>query len=452
MGLIRKGSSDKKNQSSQEPFSATSPPQGASTAASQGSSKRILGGGQGKKLYSGSHLPDLETVTVGGDNTASQPVTTSSSADDINGLLTNSGSEIAPVQQEAPAIPTGPPVNEQVLAEARAEAEQIVMAAQQEAQQYVQQTMAQAEEQARVMAEQAQQEGYQLGLTQGQAEAERLAQEALTEQMREGISLYNQAVQEYKRVLSQAEGQVVDFALVVVKKLLGQVVEGSQEAAFGLVEQAIRELQDREEVVVKVHPDMVDYVRERESELQKMIEGLKSFKVLGDPNLELGDCLLETNLGNIDARLSIQLDAIDRALQETKQLRAQELAEKLEQEEPLPRELPVIEEPEAPTVTLPLAEDDALPEEFAGEEQELETNEEPDPDLEQTMVTQADFSQAEGEPEAVEQTMIDGAVGSVDESEPNSEPNSEPSSEPQSDLMAEIDQMQQTQAEEEDPT
>ena len=45
-----------------------------------------------------------------------------------------------------------------------------------------------------------------------------------------------------------------------------------------------------------------------------MLDGVKSFSIIEDSNIEPGGCVIETNLGFIDARIATKLKSIEEAL------------------------------------------------------------------------------------------------------------------------------------------
>ena len=45
-----------------------------------------------------------------------------------------------------------------------------------------------------------------------------------------------------------------------------------------------------------------------------MLDGVKSFSILEDSGIEPGGCVIETNLGFIDAKISTKLKSIEEAL------------------------------------------------------------------------------------------------------------------------------------------
>ncbi len=46
----------------------------------------------------------------------------------------------------------------------------------------------------------------------------------------------------------------------------------------------------------------------------RMLDNIENVNVLEDPNIEKGGCIIETDFGDIDARISAQLDEIETAI------------------------------------------------------------------------------------------------------------------------------------------
>jgi flagellar assembly protein FliH len=45
-----------------------------------------------------------------------------------------------------------------------------------------------------------------------------------------------------------------------------------------------------------------------------LVDGVKNFSILEDPGVEAGGCIIETNLGYVDARISTKLAVMQDAL------------------------------------------------------------------------------------------------------------------------------------------
>jgi flagellar assembly protein FliH len=72
-------------------------------------------------------------------------------------------------------------------------------------------------------------------------------------------------------------------------------------------------VKQREEVTIKVNQGDYDYVKERKDIFARLIEGLKTLDILVDPGVERGGCIIETNLGNVDSRISTQIHTLELA-------------------------------------------------------------------------------------------------------------------------------------------
>ena len=65
-------------------------------------------------------------------------------------------------------------------------------------------------------------------------------------------------------------------------------------------------------MVIQVHPAQVEVLRQRARELD--LSSTCEIQVMADAALVLGDCLIESELGLVDARLETQFAVIERVL------------------------------------------------------------------------------------------------------------------------------------------
>jgi len=73
------------------------------------------------------------------------------------------------------------------------------------------------------------------------------------------------------------------------------------------------------DVVVRLHPDDAA-ILERAAPDVAARAGRASFTVKADASIERGGCVVETDLGELDARIDVQLDALARALAPDREL------------------------------------------------------------------------------------------------------------------------------------
>lgn len=185
-------------------------------------------------------------------------------------------------------IPAGAP-------QALAEAAQLVAAARAEADLWKAQAkdlLAQA--QAHVEAER--KRGFEQGLQQGLAEAsEKIAQ----------ASAYRE------KVFNEAEGEIVQMVMQIAEKIVGDTIQLGGVAA--VVKQALKEAIG-EKVTVRVNPKDLKALRDQEESLTRELQHIKSVALVGDEEVAVGGCCVDTEVGTIDAQLSTQLAAIKKSL------------------------------------------------------------------------------------------------------------------------------------------
>jgi flagellar assembly protein FliH len=86
--------------------------------------------------------------------------------------------------------------------------------------------------------------------------------------------------------------------------------------------QALRKLKSRGEVLVKVNLEDVDMTSEHVKDFMRMVENVKSVTVVEDTTVDKGGCIIETDFGEIDARISSQLQEIEEKILELAPIRA----------------------------------------------------------------------------------------------------------------------------------
>jgi len=189
-----------------------------------------------------------------------------------------------PVQK--PLMPRGP-IPEQSVPKARTEAERIVNQAMQEA-------------------ESIREEAREAGREEGRAEASSRVEEAM--------ETLNQAVKERKKIIKDSEQELLRLAIKVAEQIIRSEVSMHRDVCLNIVAEAIARVSDREQIIVRVNREDAEYLKRYKDRLAGMLDGVKSFSILEDAGVEPGGCIIETNLGFIDAKISTKLKAIGEAL------------------------------------------------------------------------------------------------------------------------------------------
>lgn len=164
----------------------------------------------------------------------------------------------------------------------------------------------QAKAEAEGLRNKAREEGLAQGKGQGQKEAEQKVKEAL--------ETLNEAVKERKKIIKDAEAEILRLALKAAEQIIRSEVSLHRDVCLNIVSEAINRVSDREQVIVKVNREDAEYIKKYKDRLAGIVDGVKSFSVLEDSGIEPGGCVIETNLGYVDARISTKLAALEEAL------------------------------------------------------------------------------------------------------------------------------------------
>ncbi|MDR2385993.1 MAG: HrpE/YscL family type III secretion apparatus protein [Deltaproteobacteria bacterium] len=110
--------------------------------------------------------------------------------------------------------------------------------------------------------------------------------------------------------LEKFEGDLANIVEEAVRKIIGDLP--SDQVVVGLVKKALRTMRDDRKILVRVSPEDESAVR---TALVGTSESWASFlEVRGDGRLNKGDCVLESDLGVVEASVATQLKNLSAAL------------------------------------------------------------------------------------------------------------------------------------------
>ncbi len=148
--------------------------------------------------------------------------------------------------------------------------------------------------------EAARKEGYQKGLDDGTAEI-----------IQQKIKMVERSV----TYLEQLEGRVVDVVVAALQKCVGEL--DCRSVVLGLIDQAMAAVvRTQRQMTIRVAPANLEVVKQHISELHGKYPSVTQLSVASDDHIGDTDCILETDAGIVDASLTVQLDAIEKAFRQ----------------------------------------------------------------------------------------------------------------------------------------
>jgi flagellar assembly protein FliH len=151
--------------------------------------------------------------------------------------------------------------------------------------------------------QQGQEEGFRAGLQQVETTVRNLSQIAAE-------------LRKFKQDLyRQAESDIIDMALAIGKKVLNQEIKTNHQAILPVVQAALKRVTDHSQITIRINPADLDTLKQSEQFLTDSTENSNGIGFEADDAIGPGGCIIETNFGEIDARLDQQFQAIAEALQ-----------------------------------------------------------------------------------------------------------------------------------------
>lgn len=207
----------------------------------------------------------------------------------------------------APASPAAPALDAERMAEllldnAKQQADQLLT----EAKAAAEVIMASAKQEAEQQRQAAYEAGRQAGLAAGEkaGKAKYQKEVELLQQARERL------VQRDSTLISEAEAEIVEMALLVAGRVIGQHLRTDDLAVQSSLRQVLSKALGARSALLLVAQDDFEHLWAKRQEWSASIPGLREFSLEPSPNLQKGDLILQSNLGTIDARVETILSQV----------------------------------------------------------------------------------------------------------------------------------------------
>jgi flagellar assembly protein FliH len=191
---------------------------------------------------------------------------------------------------------------QKILAKARAEAEKIIAEGHNKAKKII--------EESKQACQAAEQNARQEGLEAGRKEGYQAGLAELTQIMETARDTLRQAVEMRNRLEKSAEQDLALLAIKIAERIIGTEVTLNPNVILNMVRANLERVKERQHVTIRVHQEDLETVRTNKEALVKFAPEIQSMEIQVDPRVERGGCIVETNLGTVDARISTQLEAV----------------------------------------------------------------------------------------------------------------------------------------------
>ena len=145
--------------------------------------------------------------------------------------------------------------------------------------------------------------GKEAGFAVGKAEVERLIQRVQT--------ILERANDRRAEILLETEQEIIDLVLLISRKVVKVISESQRNIIVSNVTQALRKVKGRGNIIIRVNLADLKLTTEHTKDFVQRMEGVKSIQVAEDSTVDQGGCIIETDFGEIDARIASQLAELE---------------------------------------------------------------------------------------------------------------------------------------------
>ena len=195
-----------------------------------------------------------------------------------------------------------------IKADAENEAASIIEKAKAEAAQIVAEANAQHDKIVSEARNEGFEQGSQEGFEKGSAEVDRLI-----ERMHK---ILEAVMQRREEILQDTESQIVELVILMARKVIKILSENQKNVIMANTVAALRKVKTRGSVTLRVNIEDVKMTTEHADEFIKHVENVQGITVQEDSSVEKGGCIVETDFGAIDARISSQLTELENKILE----------------------------------------------------------------------------------------------------------------------------------------
>jgi type III secretion protein L len=147
-------------------------------------------------------------------------------------------------------------------------------------------------------------------------EAENLKTEAFREGTENALTEFERNLIESReireKVWRDTEKDLLRLAVRLAERIVGREIEKDDQTIIEIISTALQNARQQEKLTVRVNPKDLPTI---EKQAERFASGrIRFIDFVADPRVETSGCLIESEVGTIDARLETQLRVLERAL------------------------------------------------------------------------------------------------------------------------------------------
>lgn len=151
-------------------------------------------------------------------------------------------------------------------------------------------------------------------------ETEILKEQAKQEGFEEGFTQWSEQIakleEEFNRVYKELEKKIIPLAVKTAKKIVSKEIELSPNVIGDIVSANLKAVSQHKNITIFVNKKDLDQLESIRPQLKKSLESAESLAIRERSDIEQGGCVIETEVGIINAKLENRWKILETAFEE----------------------------------------------------------------------------------------------------------------------------------------
>jgi flagellar assembly protein FliH len=152
---------------------------------------------------------------------------------------------------------------------------------------------------------------------QGFTEGEKVGEDSERKNLKSILDTLGQVVRQLDEIKNEiyrySEKEVVSLAMGIATKIVRHEATINKNVILNVLKQALKKTVDYDKIKIRVNPSDLQFLKTQHHQFSHLIDNMESIVFEEDETILTGGCLIETNSGDIDARIDKQLEAVEEA-------------------------------------------------------------------------------------------------------------------------------------------
>lgn len=152
---------------------------------------------------------------------------------------------------------------------------------------------------------------YEEGLKEGKKDGYDSGKEEVNRLIDRSHKILEAVLNRREQILNETEEQIIQLVLLMTRKVVKVMSENQKSVVMANVLSALKKVKARGDVTIRVNLEDVKLTTEHIKDFTEQVESVSGITVVEDSSVEKGGCIVETDFGAIDARISSQLSELE---------------------------------------------------------------------------------------------------------------------------------------------